>query len=222
VSSTRAIENMLTNPKFNQRFRIEAVEAEGIFLVSERGAIVLSDRLLQSLVPLLDGNRTADEIVEHLQDKIPAPYIYYALMELEQKGYLVENKATLPENLAIFCQYLNVDLKEAYHRLQTTKVALKAIGNLSAAELASMLESLHIQVAEEADLEVVLTDSYLRTELAAVNQENLARSRPWMLVKPTGTLLWLGPLFSPQKTGCWECLAHRLRGNRPVEPGTVL
>ncbi|MDJ0715305.1 MAG: TOMM precursor leader peptide-binding protein [Prochloraceae cyanobacterium] len=208
---------MLTKPKLKTHFHVEVFEEEGAFLVSERGAIVLNDRIFQSLFPLLDGNRTADEIVEQLQDKLPAPYIYYALMELEQRGYLVKNKETLPENLAVFCEHLNVSLKDACDRLQTTKVAVKALGNLSASELTSIIESLEIQVAEEANLEVVLTDDYLRGELEEINQKNLARSRPWMLVKPTGTLTWIGPIFDPEKTGCWQCLAQRLRANRPVE-----
>ena len=208
---------MLKKPKFKKHFRVETVEEEGAFLVSERGAMLLSDRLYQSLFPLLDGNRTADEIVEQLQDKLPAPYIYYALMELEQRGYLVENKEILPKNLTVFCEHLNVSFKDAWDRLQTTKVAVKALGNLSASELISTIESLQIQVTEEANLEVVLTDDYLRGELEEINQKNLARSRPWMLVKPTGTLIWIGPIFYPQKTSCWECLAQRLRGNRPVE-----
>ena len=37
-----------------------------------------------------------------------------------------------------------------------------------------------------------------------------------MLVKPVGTSLWL-TIFNPEKTGCWECLAQRLRNNRPSE-----
>lgn len=36
-------------------------------------------------------------------------------------------------------------------------------------------------------------------------------------MKPVGAVIWVGPLFVPGKTGCWECLAKRLRGNREVE-----
>lgn len=209
--------NMLKKPKFKTRFRVETVEAEGAFLLSERGAILLSARLYQLLVPLLDGNRTADEIVEQLQDRLPASYIYYALMELDRRGYLVENEKVLPSNLAVFCEHLNVNIEDACRRLQETKVAVKALGSLSTSELIATLESLQIQVTEEANLELVLTDDYLRAELVEINQKNLEQSRPWMLIKPTGTLIWLGPIFHPEKTGCWECLAQRLRGNRPVE-----
>ncbi|WP_242032862.1 TOMM precursor leader peptide-binding protein [Oscillatoria sp. FACHB-1406] len=38
-----------------------------------------------------------------------------------------------------------------------------------------------------------------------------------MLIQPLGNTVWIGPIFYPGQTGCWECLAQRLRGNRPVE-----
>ncbi len=56
----------------------------------------------------------------------------------------------------------------------------------------------------------------MRGELEAINRANLEKSRSWMLVKPVGTSLWL-TIFNPEKTGCWECLAQRLRNNRPSE-----
>ena len=208
---------MLKKPKIKTCFRHKIVEQESTFLLSERGAIILHERPYQLLVPLLDGNRTSDEIVELLQDKLPATYIYYVLMELERRGYLTENERIIPSNLAIFCEHLNVNIKDAYRRLQETKVGVKALGSLSASEFILTLESLQIQVSEEANLEIVLTDNYLREELEEINQKKLARSRPWMLVKPTGTIIWIGPIFHPEKTGCWECLAQRLRDNRPVE-----
>jgi oxazoline/thiazoline synthase len=63
-----------------------------------------------------------------------------------------------------------------------------------------------------ADLTVVLTDDYLRPELAEINLRHLAEGRPWLLARPVGSVLWLGPFFG---TGpCWRCLAHRLEGHR--------
>jgi ribosomal protein S12 methylthiotransferase accessory factor len=64
---------------------------------------------------------------------------------------------------------------------------------------------------------VVLTDDYLQPELVEINQQALQTGQPWLLVRPVGTLLWLGPVFVPRQTGCWDCLAHRLRGNREIE-----
>ncbi|MFB2916920.1 TOMM precursor leader peptide-binding protein [Aerosakkonema funiforme] len=207
---------MLNRPRFKTQFRVETVEGEGTFLLSENGSIFLSDRIYQAICPLLDGNHTVDQIVDRLQEELPAAYIYYALMELEHKGYLVESEAILPANLTVFIEHLNINIKDAYHRLQKTKVAVKVLSYLSASDFINIGNSLHIQIAEDANFEVVITDDYLRPELAEINRENQMRSRPWMLVKPIGTSLWIGPIFTPQ-TGCWECLSQRLEGNRPIE-----
>lgn len=208
---------MLKRPKFKAQFCVETVEEEGTFLLSENGSIFLSDRTYQSLCPLLDGNRTVDEIVEELQEQLPAPYIYYALMELEHQGFLIESETILPANLAVFVEHLNVSIKDAARRLQETTVTVTALGTLSAASFIKILNSLHIKIADEGDFEVVLTDDYLRGELVEINRENQRRSRPWMLVKPIGTSLWIGPIFQTPQTGCWECLSQRLAGNRPIE-----
>ena len=63
----------------------------------------------------------------------------------------------------------------------------------------------------------MLVDDYLDPRLAERNTRALAGGHRWLLVKPVGTVLWMGPLFVPGETGCWECLAQRLRNNRQVE-----
>ena len=113
---------------------------------------------------------------------------------------------------------MSIDPKEAQYRLQTTKVAVSSLdANVSISQFKTALESLNIQVSDKADIEIVLTNDYLHNDLYAHNQRALNSSRPWLLLKPVGTIVWLGPIFQPGKTGCWQCLAHRLRGNRPVE-----
>jgi len=204
-------------PKFKDCFRIETERTEEVFLLSERNAVVLSDPIYAQLAPLLDGNHSIDEIVNQLQDRLPASYIYYGLSQLKNQGYLSNSDEFLSPSLQIFCEQLNISVETAHDRLQTTKVAVRAIGSISASELIETLESHQIQVSEDADLEVVLCDDYLQLDLAALNQLALQKSRPWLLVKPIGTIIWLGPLFYPRKTGCWECLAQRLRCNRPIE-----
>ena len=188
------------------------------------------ERLYQRLMPLIDGHHSVDEIVEeilpHLLPETASQWdviyahakVYYALMQMEQQGYIVEGDNGLPSNLAIFCDRLNIDPKEAYYRLQKTRVAVKSFGSdLPTSEFKTTLESLHVRVSDEGDIDIVLADDYLQDGLAAFNQQALHASRPWMLVKPIGTTLWMGPVFYPGQTGCWECLAQRLRGNRPVE-----
>ncbi|ACK73802.1 protein of unknown function DUF181 (plasmid) [Gloeothece citriformis PCC 7424] len=208
---------MIKKPQLKNSFRWKQVDSEGIFLLSEKGATFLSNPLFQKLIPLMNGKLTEEEIVEQLRQELPEAYIFYALMELEQKGFIVENEQVLDPNLTLFCESLPVDAKDARNQLQSTGVTLRALGSLSCKNLRDSLERSQIQVTDSGEIEVILTDDYLREELEAINRANLERNRPWMLIKPVGTLLWIGPIFHPQKTGCWECLAQRLRNNRPSE-----
>jgi ribosomal protein S12 methylthiotransferase accessory factor len=211
---------MLNKPQFKRCFHRETVEKEGVFLLSEQDAFFLEDKIYWEIIPAIDGINTADEIVDKLEDRIPAAEIYYALMQMERQGYIVEADSSLPEVEAAFWEGLNAS-QDAKHRLQTTKVAVRAIGNLISDKIRDQflqnLESIDIQVAEVGDIEIVLTDDYLQPDLETFNHKALQSQRPWMLVKPVGQVIWLGPIFHPDKTACWECLAKRLRDNRPVE-----
>nr|WP_237743512.1 TOMM precursor leader peptide-binding protein [Pleurocapsa sp. PCC 7319] len=190
-------------------------------MLSERDSVLLSGHLNELLIPLLDGCHTVDEIADLLQEKASAAEVYYALMLMEKKGYIAESDDTLPSNLTIFCEHLNVAPILAYRRLQATKVGIKTLGShLPESEIKTILESMQIQVAEVgdiADIEIVLTDDYLQDDLKTFNEEALRLGRPWMLVKPSGTIVWIGPIFIPRQTGCWQCLAQRLGNNRLVE-----
>ncbi|MGK7914616.1 MAG: TOMM precursor leader peptide-binding protein [Prochloraceae cyanobacterium] len=208
---------MIKKPQLKNSFRFEQVDSEGVFLLSEKGTTFLSNPLFEKLIPLIDGKLTESEIVDKLRKELPEAYIFYALMELEQKGFIIENEPVLDPNFALFCESLSVDAKDARKQLQSTRVTLRALGSLSCKNLSDSLGRSHIQLADSGEIEVILTDDYLRGELEAINRTNLEKSRPWMLVKPVGTLLWIGPIFHPEKTGCWECLAQRLRNNRPSE-----
>ena len=68
-----------------------------------------------------------------------------------------------------------------------------------------------------ANVAVMLAADYLADGLSDYNLRSLDARRSWMLLKPTGPVIWLGPLFRPGATACWECLAHRLRQHRAVE-----
>jgi ribosomal protein S12 methylthiotransferase accessory factor len=208
---------MIKKPKLKNSFRCEPVNSEGVFLLSETETIFLGNSLFQKIVPLLDGTLTEEEIVDKLRTELPEAYIFYALMELEQKGFIIENDPILDPNLTLFCESLSLDIHNVQKRLQSSQVTLRALGSLSCQNLSDSLERSHIQVVDSGEIEIILTDDYLREELDEINRINLEKARPWMLVKPIGTVLWIGPIFHPQKTACWQCLAQRLRNNRPSE-----
>jgi ribosomal protein S12 methylthiotransferase accessory factor len=68
-----------------------------------------------------------------------------------------------------------------------------------------------------APFQVVVAGDYLDPRLAQINAANHAAGRPWLLVRPIGLAVWIGPLVVPDRTACWECLAQRLRSQRDLE-----
>ncbi len=107
--------------------------------------------------------------------------------------------------------------------MQETFVSVTSFGDVPTEPLILALESLGIQVRSSQShqglksLAVVLTNDYLQPNLRDFNQAAVDANQPWVLVKPVGVELWIGPIFNPGRTGCWQCLAQRLYGNREVE-----
>ena len=207
---------MFKKPQFKPHFHVEAVEPSTLYLMSEQGHIALSGRIYVLLAPLLNGQHTVDEIVEQLKDDTSLFGAYHALTSLESQGYLTE-AADVPNEVAAFWSLQGVDASVAVSKLQDTRVSVTAFGAVKTEPFISALESLNIQVGDEGDFTVVLTDDYLQLGLDEFNAQALHSQKPWMLVKPVGATLWVGPIFAPGQTGCWQCLAQRLRGNREVE-----
>ena len=61
---------------------------------------------------------------------------------------------------------------------------------------------------------IVTVADYLDPRLEDVNRQALATGRPWMLARPHGTIVWVGPVFAPGRGPCWACMAARLRAVR--------
>src|SRR5215472_11809675 len=209
--------SMIKEPAFKEHFHVEVISPDAVYLLTESGHTVLTGRLFALLAPLLDGCHTVEAIIDQLEDQVTAAEVYYALMHMESKGYISEANTHRSKEVAAFWNLLGIDAGLAQSRLKRLRVACAAFGNIAVAPFASELATFNLQSGDTGQFGVVLTDDYLQEGLAAYNQAALASQRPWLLVKPVGTVIWIGPIFRPGKTGCWECLAHRLRGNRDIE-----
>lgn len=209
---------MSLRPRFKRYFRCEIIPAEGIVvLLSERAHFLLRGNAYVQLAPFLNGQYTEDDIVDQLQGRLSAAEVFYALDRLRREGHVVDTTPAMPSEHVAFWELLDVAADAVDRRLQKTTVSVAAFGTLDPAPLANLLTDLGIRVSDEGERWVVLTDDYLRDDLDIFNREALRRKRPWLLTKPVGAELWLGPLMLPERTGCWACLAHRLQGHRKIE-----
>lgn len=208
---------MFTKPKFKDCFHVEIVEPENVFLLTEDAYWILSGRIYKNLAPLLTGQHTVEEIVRQLDGQVNPPEVYYALTQLEAKGYLMEADGQVPSEQAAFWQSLGVETHLALERLSKTSVSLISIGDACSEPLRAALEQLNIQIKAEGDLTIVVTDNYLAEGLDEFNRQALSAQRPWLLVRLKGTTTWIGPLFQPGETACWACMAQRIQANRQLE-----
>lgn len=208
---------MFGQPRFKPCFRCEIIPSDGVFLLSEKQHVLLRGEAYIQLAPLLDGQHTVDEIVLLVQDKRSPLEVFYLLDDLRRQGYVVDANPSMSSEQAAFWSTLDITPRDALKHLQDVTVSVVAFGEVDPAPFKALLDSLGVRIGENGDRWVVLTDDYLQEGLDAFNQDANRHNRSWMLVKPVGIEIWVGPLLIPGKTACWGCLRHRLRGHRKVE-----
>src|SRR5262249_15711822 len=108
---------MLRRPRFRHDLHIEHLPGDAVFVLSETRLSVLSGRATEIVVPLIDGRRTVDEIVDAARPALAPLYVYYVLSGLQQRGYLVENSAVLPESECAFWSIQGIAPETAVARL---------------------------------------------------------------------------------------------------------
>ncbi len=210
---------MLQTPRFRPHFQPVVIEPDQLFLISEVQTVLLSGTLYCALAPYLNGEYSTAAIMQALQPHFHADRVQFALLSLEKQGYVVEAQAQL---IPILSPLLTLSPATAQYRLQSCKLSIQSISDSSldhwVHQLTSSLIAEGVTVSEtDADLTVILTDSYHYPALEAFNQRAIPSQKPWILCKLSGSTLWFGPLFQPHVTGCWMCLVQRLRCNQPVE-----
>ena len=211
----------IKTPAIKAHLRTVPVSGEGALLLSETGAHVLKGRIYEAVVPLIDGRRSADEIVEALAPQVTPATVWYALLRLEQAGYLAESAPEIPEGIAAFWSSLGLDVSQVHTALEATTVRVLSAGVPVADRFAAALGQFGVNVVTDetdvaADMEVILAANYLADELIALYEAAHHERRRCLLVRPTGLEIWVGPLFEPGETGCLHCLRLRLERNRPA------
>ncbi len=199
---------MRGRPRFKAGFRVDVVPPDLVFLSHETDYALLEGRLYALLAPLLNGRKTAADIADKLEGRTTVLDVDYGLAELRRRGYLAADADEQPP-------LHNADPGAgSRRRLERARVSLAPIGTLAQSSSTTQLRSADLA---RSRLDLVMVDDYLCEDLREFNRRAFRRRRPWMLVKPVGSIPWVGPIFNPPQTGCWECLAQRLREHRPVE-----
>lgn len=206
---------MLSRPRLRSSFDVVSPGPRQLFLLDEHRQLILEGEAFPRLVPLLDGRRSLPELASAVAPHVAMHEVLFALGHLDRLGCLVEGPAVGTDAEAAW--FDSIPGPSAAPAMDAPRISVRALGTLSSSPLAAALAAEGLEVADSGDVEVVVTDDYLRPELEDVNRDALERQRPFMLVRPVGLKAWVGPIVVPGVTGCWVCLAQRLRANRQIE-----
>ncbi len=204
---------MLQRPTLKRSLHVEIVEGEGVLFLSDGTHSVGCGSVYEQLVPLLAGQHTTEEIVRKLWSECEPLAVYAALGELEMSGHVTEAAS------ALLMHAYEQPLQQYSPRQHGVErpIAVSVVGDLPRDDCLKALRAYGFAPDESGRMLVVFTDSYFRPVLGEINKRALRDKQPWLVVRPGDNTAWIGPLFIPDETCCWECLEHRLRGNLPVE-----
>jgi bacteriocin biosynthesis cyclodehydratase domain-containing protein len=188
-------------------------------------------RLLPALLPLLDGTRSLDEIVEVVGPPVRRA-VEQALVLLHEHGLLTEagteTQVEAEKRAGDFLAATDPAGRSAEELLATVRAARVAVagsGSL-ALEVASSLRRSGARTLEQLSLDA-LSAELARFQLAVAvpegeelptlsgwNQAALTAGLPWLQVLPfDGIFCAVGPLYVPGETACYECFRIRRASN---------
>jgi ribosomal protein S12 methylthiotransferase accessory factor len=213
-------------PRLKASLVPRVVGSDRVFLLAEDGYYLVQGEAAAVIAPYLDGTHTAAEIVEATAGRVSFSDVILTLSKFQRFHHLVDSEVGEDHRTTAAWDVRGVGPVVAAERLAKAVVGLTAVGDVDASPIIAALRDAGVSVRHErpdavgeraVDLTVVVTDEYLDADLATVDARLRSVGRPWLLVKPTGTTIWVGPYFVPGTTGCWTCLRERLDGNRQVE-----
>ncbi|WP_432726772.1 TOMM precursor leader peptide-binding protein [Variovorax sp. W6] len=209
--------------RWHDRFLPPVALKDRLLLASENDLLVLGspgvmalERVLREGVSLAEHCRT-DAAVAHQLAQMLHALETLARQRLVRPAANANANANDDADLWLVPDYSAVHGRTALSDRVDVIALSKAVNDDAASRWAQALA-----LSAGTELTVVFCDDYLDPRLAAIDAEQRASGRPWLLVKPTGEQAMAGPVFRPRADAaeasgpCWHCLAHRWLRNRPA------
>lgn len=220
---------------FKRHLRAHVVAGEAVYLLSERGATSIAGEHVEALAPLLDGTRDLAGLCRDIPDDLPLAEAGSTVMRLVDAGLVslrvpLESPLETDQASLAYWEAAELDPESAQCGVRAARVQVMTAGDVDADAAVAALRAAGLTAEHgpadslpvEGDLSVVLCADYLDAPLEEIDLLHRGTGRPWLLAKPGGAQVWIGPVFDPTgsvgpRTACWHCLAHRLRGHRQAE-----
>ncbi|MGW6932588.1 TOMM precursor leader peptide-binding protein [Lentzea sp. NPDC054927] len=207
---------------FKRHLRPQIVRGEAVYLFGESGVTAIQGSHVETLALLLDGTRDLAGLLRDAAEDLTVDQVERMLARLAAAGLIgsrgtEDGSAGIEASLA-YWDAAGLDPTDAVAATTTSLVSVVAIGDLDRDALAEALHRNGLTVTSgSGDLTVVACADYLAPELRDIDASHRAAGTPWLLVKPVGAQVCVGPFITPGDGPCWRCLATRLSANRSAE-----
>src|SRR5215472_3723324 len=204
--------------QFAPNFSVYMLPGEVVCLYSEHRKFFLHGKLYSELATALDGGKRLARIVRELSREFPPDKIVEAVNRLVERRYIVRKTRSSANTVTAYWANLGLAPNVAEQNLRRCRVRIQSINVKGARELVIALRKLGVHIVRgTADLTVTLVNDYFEEQLENLNRKHLLDRTAWLLVQPSGIFPLVGPVFRPRQSGCWTCLADRMKRNREVK-----
>lgn len=219
---------MIKVPILKPQFTLVQPADDLSMILSELTRHILHGVEFHRVLQLLDGQLTADQIVARAQETVSPEVLYYKLMQLEEKNFLVEAGREHLSAEILMETLEGRELPQVQTPVPGSTVRLVFLGKCDEDAISSSLENAGIVLMDSGNWRndvcdshgapwLVVVDDYLNHDLEQFNRLAISDKREWILYKPVGARILIGPHFIPGDSPCWNCLATMLKGHRYEE-----
>lgn len=227
----------MSSVRFKSGLNVDVVNASQLFMLSDSDQVLMDNQAVAQVAKAIDGHRDMVDIVAAASRHVGPAMAFAAVRSMLEKGYIRED-ALKGGAFGAYLESRGLDPSRTINELATRQVKLLPLVlqrprdevQWTMEQIVSGLDVLDQRIAvecltEDADttalgpssLLVVVAEDYVHPRLEELNKELWNKGISWLLAKPWGQSLWLGPLFVPGQSACWMCLQERLVANRHAE-----
>lgn len=202
----------------------QVVGADNVFIITETSSFHFRGKAYAVLLPLLQKGFNVLDVFANARGGLTITELVFAIKCLNDESLLndfsvsklpLAKRHTAAHEDAVFWDSLGKNSSGVLGHLEQATVHilnLSACADVSALQTGLRKQAISVQSHrdENTTLQLVIVDDYLNSDLRGVSQLNHDQKTPWLLAKPSGELMWIGPFIVPGKTACWECLRYRI------------
>ena len=199
---------MFTRPVLKSEWILTGKMPGGVVLAKEGEIRALKGTHWAKIFSLLDEGLELHELTHRLKSHMSQRELTKLLTYLRSEGIVEEYNGTRGAEAAywaIACSPARISGND--------DVAVLSTDTEAATVLASALTALRVSVRADSQKRIISLPDYRDAELRKWNAQALEQRIPWLLIRPYGREIWVGPLFVPGQTACWLCLDRRLEQN---------